>query len=101
MPPHNMHLSNYPNPFLISNSNRNSGTTISFELPKESNVEISIFNIKGQLVTNLKKGIMEKGKHNIVWNGKNETGNNVTSGVFFYKIETKNQTAVKKMLIIK
>jgi hypothetical protein len=86
---------NYPNPF-------NPTTIISFSIPKESNVELSIFNIKGQKVKNLVTNNFAKGDHSVVWLGKDEAGKSVSSGVYFYKmkLDGKNE-AVKKCLLLK
>ena len=88
-------LTNYPNPF-------NPSTTINFSIPKESNVELSIFNIKGQKVKNLVTNNFEKGNYSVVWLGKDEAGKSVSSGVYFYKIkfDGKNES-VKKCLLLK
>jgi len=73
--------SNYPNPF-------NPSTTISFSLPKEENIELTIYNIKGQKVKTLYSGIAEEGKHTMVWEGKDSNGKEVSSGIYFYKLKT-------------
>ncbi|MCF7920844.1 MAG: T9SS type A sorting domain-containing protein, partial [Candidatus Cloacimonetes bacterium] len=86
--------SNYPNPF-------NPMTTISFALPEESEVSISIYNIKGQKVKVLVDDIMEKGQHKIVWDGLNASGRQVASGVYLYNMQTKDYSSTKKMLMIK
>ena len=72
---------NYPNPF-------NPTTTISFSLPEEENVEIVIFNIKGQQVKTLYKGMAEEGEHKMIWNGKDTNNKLVSSGFYFYKLKT-------------
>ena len=88
-------LSCYPNPF-------NPSTTIYFSITKESNVELSIFNIKGQKVKTLVNDNLEKGNHSVVWLGKDEADKSVSSGVYFYKIkfDGKNES-VKKCLLLK
>jgi len=91
----NCKLSNYPNPF-------NPTTTISFSIPEESKVELSVFNIKGQKVKTLAKDSYQKGKHSVVWNGKSDSGKSVSSGVYFYKLDTENNNSVmKKCLLLK
>ncbi|MEA1972288.1 MAG: FlgD immunoglobulin-like domain containing protein, partial [Candidatus Cloacimonadota bacterium] len=93
--PISKNLSNYPNPF-------NPTTTIRYNLPKESFVNLSIFNIKGQKVNTLINENMLHGNHQIEWNGKNENGNNVSSGVYFYKLDVNGNTKeMKKMLLLK
>ena len=86
--------SNYPNPF-------NSETTISFLIPKISKVEISIYNIKGQKIKTLVNENLQRGHHKILWNGKNENGETVSSGIYFYKMETDNFSEIKKCILLK
>ena len=85
---------NYPNPF-------NPKTTISFSIPKESKVEISIYNIKGQKVSTLAKRDFEKGIHRVTWDGKDNIGKLVSSGIYFYKMETDNFSEIKKAILLK
>lgn len=86
---------NYPNPF-------NPSTTIGFELPNSGLVSVRIYNIMGQLVKTLSDNkSYEAGKHSIMWNGKNNNGEEVPSGVYFYRITSGNETQTKKMLLIK
>ncbi len=89
-----LNAKNYPNPF-------NPTTTIYFQLPADGKVNISVFNIKGQKVKTLTNEFMKAGNHSVVWNGTDKNGNTVSSGVFFYKIETFNVTSLKKMVLIK
>ena len=84
--------SNYPNPF-------NPATTISFSLPKEEDIELTIYNIKGQKVKTLYSGIAEEGKHSIMWEGKDSNGKEVSSGLYFYKLETGKKEISRKMLL--
>ena len=86
--------SSYPNPF-------NPKTTILFDLPRSEIVDISIFNIKGQLVKTLVSSFKEQGSHSVVWNGNDDSGKTVGSGIFFYKIKTANEIAVSKLLMLK
>ena len=91
----NYSLNNHPNPF-------NPTTTISFSIPEESKVELSVFNIKGQKVKTLAQDSYQKGKHSVVWNGKSDTGKSVSSGIYFYKLNvngTSNQ--VRKCILLK
>jgi hypothetical protein len=87
--------SNYPNPF-------NPSTTISFSLPKESNVELSVYNIKGQKVKTLVKGEFESGKHSVIWYGKDNNKKICSSGVYFYQLKVNGKSkAIKKCLLLK
>jgi hypothetical protein len=85
---------NYPNPF-------NPSTTIKYSLQEDSKVTLEIFNIKGQKVKTLVDKILPTGKHTIVWNGTDESGRSVASGIYFYKFKTDNFTKTKKMLLLK
>ena len=85
---------NYPNPF-------NPQTNISFTLPNDANVSIVIFNVKGQRVRTLKNEDMKSGQHSVVWNGTNDSGQSVGSGVYFYKLQAGEHSATKRMLLMK
>ena len=88
-------LSNYPNPF-------NPTTRISFSIPEESKVDLSIYNIKGQRVKSLVKESFESGNHSVVWNGVDDSGKSVGSGVYFYKLNVNGKSKlVKKCLLLK
>ncbi|MCF7859892.1 MAG: T9SS type A sorting domain-containing protein, partial [Candidatus Cloacimonetes bacterium] len=87
-------LSNYPNPF-------NPSTTISFSIQYDIKAELSIFNIKGQKITTLINEHLSKGKHSIVWSGKDQNGNFIGSGIYLYKIKVGKQESVKRMLLLK
>lgn len=92
---HSYQLSNFPNPF-------NPTTTIEFSIQKDSKVDLSIYNTKGQLVKNLLNDINPAGDHNILWKGVDESGKPVSSGVYFYKLNVNGKTiAVKKCLLLK
>jgi len=71
---------NYPNPF-------NPETTISFQIPKSKSIELSIYNIKGQLVKTLVNENKEKGTHLITWDGNDKNNKPVESGVYLYKLD--------------
>jgi hypothetical protein len=87
-------LSNYPNPF-------NPETKISFSLSQASQVGITIFNTKGQKIKQLYSGNLASGAHNLIWNGTDNIGNAVASGVYFYRLRTKQGTVSRKMLLVK
>ncbi len=89
-----MHVSNFPNPF-------NPVTKIAFTLSKDMDVTVEIYNIKGQLIKKLLKKHLQCGNHTIVWNGKDENNKTISSGVYFYKIITSNNSIIKKMLLLK
>ncbi len=87
-------LGNYPNPF-------NPTTSISFSLPNEQDIELSIYNIKGQKVKTLYSGSADKGKHSMVWEGKDANDKSVSSGLYFYKLKTNNNVLTRKMIMLK
>jgi hypothetical protein len=87
--------SNYPNPF-------NPSTTIEFSLPKESNVELSVYNIRGQKVKTLVKDEFESGKHSVIWFGKDNNNKKCSSGIYFYQLKVNGKSkSVKKCLLLK
>ncbi len=94
LPPITFNLKNYPNPF-------NPETTISFELSKPGNVDLNIYNLKGELVKRLINNKMSNGKHSMVWDGKDNNGKICSSGVYCYKIESNGRVETKKMLLMK
>ncbi|MDD3633569.1 MAG: T9SS type A sorting domain-containing protein, partial [Candidatus Cloacimonetes bacterium] len=85
---------NYPNPF-------NPLTYITFSLPKEETAFLGIYNVKGQLVKTLINGIMNSGTHRVQWNGLDDAGNSVSSGIYFYTLQSGNKSITHKMLLIK
>ena len=93
--PQNYSLSqNYPNPF-------NPETIIDFGLPKNSKVEICIFNLQGQKIVTLTKSFQNAGYHKIKWDGNDENGFPVSSGVYLYQLKAGNSIAVKKMALLR
>lgn len=93
-------MQNYPNPF-------NPTTTIQYALPTASTVSLKIYNILGQEVATLVDQVQTAGYHTAMWNGRNQYGSQVATGVYFYRIEAKGAdgaapfTNLKKMLLVK
>lgn len=86
---------NFPNPF-------NPTTTVYFTTSdKSTNVSVEIFNLKGQKVKSLVNDAYARGNHSVVWNGKDDNNNAVSSGIFFYKMKTAEYTDIKKMILLK
>ncbi|MFN0157421.1 MAG: carboxypeptidase regulatory-like domain-containing protein [Bacteroidota bacterium] len=89
---------NYPNPF-------NPSTTISFNLPANSNVTLSVYNLIGQEITTLMNDKMNAGSYDVVWNGKDHSGRSVASGIYFYRLkatsESGNFNEMRKMVLVK
>ena len=91
----NNKLTNYPNPF-------NPSTTIEFSIQNDSNVELVLYNIKGQRIKILYNNQLAKGYHSIIWNGDDKSGKTVASGIYYYKLNINGKTeAVKKCLLLK
>jgi len=88
-------LQNYPNPF-------NPQTNISYNIPAEGKVKLCVYNIKGQKVKTLVNEHQVSGEHSVVWNGTNKQNKQVSSGVYFYKLEVNDRkTLTNKMLLLK
>jgi len=87
-------LSNFPNPF-------NPYTLITYQLKKSANVKLNIYNIKGQLVRALVNERQSAGRHEIFWDGKDQHGNEVSSGVYLYRLEADKRYTIKKMMLVK
>ena len=85
---------NYPNPF-------NPDTIISFSLKAKEQVSIKVYDIRGRLVKTLIEEQLPAGEHIIVWDGTNNSGNLVASGIYFSKMITEDYRATKKMSLIK
>jgi hypothetical protein len=87
-------IQNHPNPF-------NPETTIEYSIKEDSNVLIEIYNIKGQKVKTLINGFREAGYHSVIWNGKDNNGKSVASGLYFYRMQTDNYQKIRKMVLLK
>ena len=89
-----MLIQNHPNPF-------NPNTKINFFIPKKNNININIYNIKGDKIKNLFNGDIEIGYHSINWDGKNDNGNELPSGVYFLKLNYDNKFITSKLVKMK
>ena len=85
---------NYPNPF-------NPSTTIVYELPSTEKIMLKVYDILGREVKTLVNGVMPAGKHTISWDGTNNLGNKVSSGVYIYSLEVGNHKLHKRMTLMK
>ncbi|MBD3257381.1 T9SS type A sorting domain-containing protein, partial [candidate division GN15 bacterium] len=85
---------NYPNPF-------NAGTVISYELPARSTVRLDVLNVLGQLVVRLIDESQPAGAHRVSWEGTAQSGGDVASGVYFYRLTTGDTLATRKMMLVK
>lgn len=93
--PHDYGLSqNYPNPFNLE-------TTINYQLPTKDRVVIDVFNILGQRVCTLVDGPKEAGVHTVRWDGRNDRGNIVGSGIYIYQMRAGSFRKSRKFVVIK
>jgi flagellar hook assembly protein FlgD len=86
--------SNTPNPF-------NPTTTIAFSIPTAGPVALSVHDITGRRVATLAQGVYQPGDFTAVWNGKDDAGTGVPSGIYFARLHAGEYTATKKMALIK
>ncbi|HOE90671.1 MAG TPA: T9SS type A sorting domain-containing protein [Candidatus Cloacimonadota bacterium] len=84
----------YPNPF-------NPNTTLSFSLAEKGDVNIKIFNVKGQLVKEINENALNKGMHNITWNGKDSHNLNCASGIYLFRLQVGKTVMMKKGMLVK
>ena len=84
----------YPNPF-------NPSTTISYRLPRDSNLNLSVYDVLGRKVKVLASGVYSRGNYTTQWNGKDQKGQQVSAGLYLYKIQADNFIDSKKILLIK
>ncbi len=87
-------LPNYPNPF-------NGSTLIAFELPEQSQVKVTIMNINGQLIRTLFNDVYSAGSHTIGWDGRSQDGQEVSSGTYFYRLETHGKSESRRMVLLR
>jgi hypothetical protein len=85
---------NYPNPF-------NPTTTIRFDLPNQARVVLKIYNILGHEVRTLVSGVVSAGSHSYNWEGKNQSGKDVSSGIYLYRIEADSFSKTMKLLLLR
>ncbi len=85
---------NYPNPF-------NPTTTIRFRLPEAATVNLTVYNVRGQVVRKLVEKQMPAGYHSLIWDGTNSRGVPVASGVYLYRLTANNHVFTRKMVLMK
>ncbi len=85
---------NYPNPF-------NPETVIEYNLATPSHVTLTVYNVLGQKVVDIVNGFESAGRKQAVWSGKDESGRDVQSGVYFYRLTTDNFSMTRKMMLMK
>ncbi len=87
-------LNNYPNPF-------NPSTRIAFEIPQPELVTLKVYNINGELIRNIMEGNLPAGHFESVWNGKDNSGKEVSSGVYIYRLTAGKFDKSARMLLLK
>ena len=87
-------IQNYPNPF-------NPTTTIIYEIPNTEKVTLEIYDVLGRRVATLVNNVQKQGRYHVLWNGRNNFGQTVSSGVYFYRLHSGNFINVKKMIMLK
>ena len=87
-------VGNIPNPF-------NPRTTVMFDLAREGAAEIAIYNVRGRMVRSFGAEILPAGRHEVVWDGMDATGRSVSSGVYFFRLETQGESLVGKMTLVR
>jgi len=92
--PNSISLRNYPNPF-------NPETTISFDLFESGEVSLTLYNIKGQEIKSLVNKQLNPGNHKVTWDGKDDNGKELSSGIYFYKLTTHQGVVTNKMMLLK
>lgn len=85
---------NHPNPF-------NPQTTIHFALGKQSPVTLRVYDQAGRMVRELVNGTLAATQHSVIWDGKDQTGRTVRSGVYFYRLDAGDFTETRRMLLVK
>jgi hypothetical protein len=85
---------NYPNPF-------NPETTISYALPQDASVRVTVYDALGRQVRELYRGSQEAGYHQVVWDARSDSGVRVASGLYLYRLEAGSFTRVRSMLLLK
>jgi hypothetical protein len=85
---------NHPNPF-------NSFTWIDYVLSEPSNVTLNVYNLQGELVCTLENGQQPAGKYSVEWTGSNSSGNPVSPGIYFYRLQTEHYLGTMKMFMMK
>jgi len=95
VPPSHLSMKAFPNPF-------NPRTTIAFDLPIRGSVSLRVFDMSGRLVRNLIAAEDHTpGRHEVVWNGRDDVGRQVASGTYFYHLEVGQFTETKRMVLVK
>ncbi len=85
---------NYPNPF-------NPRTTIRFDLPRTTDVSLRIYDVSGRLVCTLVDEVLQAASHSVAWDGQDDSGRRVASGVYYYRLNAGENSTTQKMMLVK
>ena len=85
---------NFPNPF-------NPSTSITYSIPINSSVSLKVYSLLGKEILTLVNEVKTRGEYSVQWDAKNSLGNKVPSGIYFYKLVTRDFTQTKKMILLK
>ncbi|HNY90964.1 MAG TPA: FlgD immunoglobulin-like domain containing protein [bacterium] len=85
---------NYPNPF-------NPETRITFSIPQDSRVQLAVYDLLGNPVRTLISAKMAAGEHQVIWDGRDDSGRMASSGIYFYILESKDARMMRKMTLLK
>ncbi|NOX38754.1 MAG: T9SS type A sorting domain-containing protein [Calditrichaeota bacterium] len=85
---------NYPNPF-------NASTRIEFELPRAADVQLIVYDVQGREIARLVQGFHQPGRYSVWWNGRDNSGQVVPSGVYFYRLSAGSFSDLKRMVLVK
>jgi aminopeptidase N len=85
---------NFPNPF-------NGGTTITIRLPNRTHAAVCVYDLLGRRLATLSEGVLEPGKHPLRWEGRDDVGRPLASGVYFVRLETAASTVTRQLLLIR
>ena len=85
---------NVPNPF-------NPATRIAFDLPEESGVKLTVYDVSGRVLREIETGQLPAGRHEAAWDGRDNGGREVASGIYFYRLEAANFSATRRMILVK
>ena len=92
---------NYPNPFSENGVIGNAATAIRFTLPSAGKVSLAIYDVSGRLIDTLESGNRAAGEHLIRWDGRDNRGERVASGVYFYRLTAGDFVATRKLVLLK
>ena len=90
----------YPNPFAMNTSSAAAEIMIPFELPRASEVEVTVFDLQGRRVATLFDGLKSSGAHRVNWNGRDAHGNLVSAGIYFVQAKSATQQVRQKMTVM-